>query len=124
VSFDSIPRSFRSSLNALAANCGPLSERKLLGSPNRRYTFSSKSFPTSSSVTVFEQGMKITPFVSPWSTMDKIESYPSIIGKSVIIFIEQFANGRFNLPPWIGKNAGFVEFLLILNCWHFPHPFT
>jgi len=81
----------------------------------------SKSFPTSL-VTVFEQGMKITPFVSLWSTTDKIESYPSITGRSVIISIEQFSKGPFDLALWMGKNARFVGFLLILKCLHFLHP--
>jgi hypothetical protein len=42
---------------------------------------------------VFEQGMKIIPFVRPWSTTERIESRPQTGGKSVIKSMERWAKG-------------------------------
>ena len=68
----------------------------LSGSPNCLYKFSNNSQPVSSAVIVFLQGVKITPLVSPWSTMTKIESSLSTGGKSVMKSMEQFAKGHVN----------------------------
>ena len=89
-----IPNNFSSSTKDLEANWGPQSEIILSGNPNRLYKFSSNSQPVSLAVIVFLQGVKITPLVSPWSTMTKIESNPLTGGKSVIKSMEQFANGH------------------------------
>jgi len=82
-------KSLSNSLKELEANCGPLSEIILSGSPNCLYRFSSKNLPVSSAVIVLLHGMGITPFVSAWSTMTKIESKPSAGGRLVIKSIEQ-----------------------------------
>ena len=76
---------------------------------------------------VFEQGVRITPFVSPWSTTDKITStmvplLRVIGGRSVIKSMDKFAKGQVVVGPGIGLNDGADGFQLILNCWHIPHP--
>ena len=86
-----------------------------------------KDFPKvvmlfSSDVSVLLQGIKITPFESPWSTMTRIESCTSAGGRSVIKSIEQLANGLVDFAPSVGIYAGFAGDLLILNCWQVPHP--
>ena len=57
----------------------------------------------SSEVSVLLQGSKITPFERPWSTMTKIELYPSTDGRSVIKSIEQLVKGRRDLGPSVGR---------------------
>ena len=76
----------------------------------------------SSEVIDFLQGTKITPFERPWSTMTKIESYPSAKGRSVIKSMEQLAKGLVDFAPLVGMYAGFEGVLSILNCWqvHIP----
>ena len=56
----------------------------------------------SSEVIVLLQGSKITPFESPWSTMTKIESKLSAVGRSVIKFIEQVAKDQRDFVPSVG----------------------
>ena len=80
-----------------------------------------------SSVRVFEQEVRITPFVSPWSTMDKIASTTVplsrvIGGRSVIKSMDRFAKGQVVVGLGIRLNDGADRFQLILNCWHMPHP--
>ena len=99
---DLIPSSFKSSVNAFDANCGPRSEMILSGSPNRLYKFSRSKHAVSSEVSVLLQGSKITPFERPWSTTTKMESYPSASGRSVIKSIEQLANGHRDFGPSVG----------------------
>ena len=82
-------KSLSNSLKELEANCGPLSEIILLGNLIRLYRFSSKNLPVSSAVIVLLHGIRITTFVSTWSTTTKIESKLSAGGKSVIRSIEQ-----------------------------------
>ena len=84
-----ILRSFRSSLNALAANCGPRFEIILLGKPNRLNRLLNNSCATPSKVIVFVHGHKITLFKRPWSTTTKIESNLLERGKLVIKSIKQ-----------------------------------
>ena len=80
-------------MKALEANWGPWSDIILSGNPNHFYKFSNSNLPVSSAVIVLLQGVKITPLVSPWSTMTNIESNPFIGGRSVIKSIEQLAKG-------------------------------
>ena len=89
----------------------------------------SKISPAPSSVRVFKQGVRITPFISPWSTTDKIASTTVpllrvIGGRSVIKSMDRFAKGQVVVGPGIGLNNGAHGFRLILNCWHMPHPLT
>ena len=88
---DLMPNNFRSSVNAFNANCCPQSEIILSGSPNHLYKFSRSRHAVSSEVSILLQGSKITPFERLWSTMTKIELYPSTSGRSVIRSIEQLA---------------------------------
>ena len=85
--------------------------------------------PAPSSVRVFEQEVRITPFISPWSTIDKIASMMVplsrvIGGRSVIKSIDKFVKGQVVVGPGTGLNDGADGFWLILNCWHMPHPLT
>ena len=57
-------------------------------------------------VKVLEQGMRITPFVRPWSTTANIESYPFDKGRSVIMSIEHCAKGLVDFDPSIGLKEG------------------
>ena len=80
-------------------------------------------------VRVFEQGVRITPFISPWSTMDRIMSsmvpLSSVISRrSVIKSMDKFTKGWVVVGPGTGLNDGADGFQLILNCWHIPHPLT
>jgi len=82
-----------------------------------------------SSVRVFVQGVRTTPFVRLWSTTDKTTStmvpFGRVIGgKTVIKSIEQLANGRVVVGPGIGLYEGLEGFQFILNCWQIPHPLT
>ena len=64
------------------------------------------------------QGVSITPFVSPWSTMDRIESNPWDFGKSVNRSMAIWAKGMVEVGGAIGCSGGWDGFRLILNCWH------
>ena len=89
-----IPRSFKSSLKAFAANWGPLSKIILSGRLNHLYRLSSNSCATSLELIIFIHGHKITPFERPWLTMTRIESKLLDMGRSVIKSIMQLANGH------------------------------
>ena len=78
---------------------------------------------------VFKQGVRITPFISLWSTMDKIMSMTvpllRVTGeRSVIKPMDRFVKGQVVVGPGTGLNDGADGFQLILNCWHMPHPLT
>ena len=69
-------------------------------------------------MSVFEQGVRITPFVSPWSTMDKIASMTVPLlsvtgGRSVIKSMDRFVKGHIIVRPGIRLNDGADGFL---NC--------
>src|SRR5271155_5728120 len=107
---------FNNSQKECAANWGPRSKIILSGSPNRLYRLSSSNCAAPSAVSVFVQGIKITPFERPWSTTTKIESKPAARGRSVIRSIEQFAKGQVETGPGIGIKAGCEGDRSILNC--------
>ena len=88
----------------------------LSGSPNLLYKFLNKSWAIPSAVIILLHGMRITPFVSPWSTTTNIESNPSDKGRSIIRSIEQFVNGRVDVAPSTGRNVDFDGLRAILNC--------
>ena len=72
-------------------------------------------------MSVFKQGVRITPFISLWSTMDKIVSMTVLLssvtgGRSVIRSMDRFAKGQVVVGPGIGLNNGADGFQLILNC--------
>ena len=52
-----------------------------------------KSLATPAASMVFEQGMRITPFVRPWSTMTINESCPSDGGRLVMRSTESCLKG-------------------------------
>ena len=110
------PNSFRSSIKAFDANWGPQSDMILSGSPKRLYRFSNNSCAVSSAVIVFEHGIRIIPFVNPWSTTMRMESCPFTGGRSVMKSIEQFTKGRVVGAPSVGRKEGFVGCQSILNC--------
>ena len=119
--------SFWSSLNACAANHGSLSEIMDSGRPNHLNKLLCNSLLMTIWSEVFVIGMRITPFIRPWSTMDKIQLQSTLsavleTGRSVIRCIEQSANGCEDCDPAIGVNAGFDGDQLILNSWHFEQP--
>ena len=105
---DLTPRSYSISTNAFDANCGPRSEMILSGKPNLLYKFLSSNLAVPLAVIVLLHGMRITPLVSPWSTMTRIESKPSTGCKSVMRSIEQLANGHVDFAPSVGTNSGFA----------------
>ena len=61
-------------------------------------------------------GISITPFVSPWSTTDRMQLYPLLGGRSVIKSIAQFAKHRVLVGPLIGISVGLLGVRLILKC--------
>ena len=73
-----------SSFWKFAANWGPRSEMTLSKSTKREYSFQKMIVAIPSAVTVFFMGHRITPFVSPWSTMTKRESKLLQMGRLVI----------------------------------------
>ena len=83
-----IPSNFRSSMKVLDANWGPRSDMILSGSPKHLYKFSNNNCAVSSAVIVFEQGMRIIPFVNPWSTTTRMELCPFTGGRSVMKSME------------------------------------
>ena len=99
-------KSFKSSWNVCAANLGSLSEIILLGNPNLLKRLSHRSMVAPSQVNVLAQGHKITPFERPWSTMTRIELYPSTGGRSVIRYMEQWAKGLVVFAPSITDKPG------------------
>ena len=101
-----IPSNIIISWNDCAANWGPQSEIILLGNPNHLYKLSSRSCAAPSVVNVFVQGIKITPFTRPWSTMTKMESKLLTGGRSMIKSIEQLVKGLVTFADSIGIKAG------------------
>ena len=66
-------------------------------------------------------GQRITPLVSPWSTMTRRESKPKDRKRSVMRSQEIFWNGR-EASNLIGDNGGTVGCVLALFCWHLAQP--
>ena len=64
---------------------------------------------------VLEQGVKITPFISPWSTMTTIESWPLEEGRSVMRLTESCLKGRV-VEEEMGESGGMVRWVLTLFC--------
>ena len=64
---------------------------------------------------VFEQGVRITPFVNLWSTMTTIESWPSEEGRSVIRSMDSCLKGRV-CEEGMGTRGGMVGWVLTLFC--------
>ena len=75
-------------------NCGPLLDIRESWRPNHLNTWWRKSLATPAASMVFEQGMRITSFVRPWSTTTINESCPFEGGRSVIRSTESCLKGR------------------------------
>ena len=70
---------------------------------------------------VLEQGMRITPFIRPWSTTTINESCLLEGGRSVTRSTESCLNGSGE-EEGIGASGGQVGWWLTLFCWHMAHP--
>ena len=70
---------------------------------------------------VFEQGMRITPFVRLWLTTTINESCPLEGGRSVTRSTESCLNGSGE-QEGMGASGGRVRWWLTLFCWHIVHP--
>ena len=79
---DLIPSNFKNSTKVLDANWGPQSDMILSSSPKCLYRLSNNNCAVCLAVIVFEQGMRIIPFVNPWSITTRMESCPFTSGKS------------------------------------------
>ena len=75
-------------------NCGPLSYIKESWRLNHLNTWWRKSLATLAASMVFEQGMKITPFIRPWLTMTINKSCSFKGGRSVTRSTESCLKGR------------------------------
>lgn len=122
-------RSLWSSLKAFAVNHGSLSDTIESGSPKHLKRLSLSSLAIVWWFEVFVVSTSITPFVSPRSTMDSIESifHPSLSvysGRSVIKSIAQSANGLSEVAPSSSISVGLAGRLSILYDWHMVHPLT
>ena len=62
-----------------------------------------------------EQGVRITPFVRPWSTMTMIESKPKEGGRLVMRSTESCLKGRV-VVDGMGQRGGVVGWVLTLFC--------
>ena len=88
------------------ANCGPLSEDiRESWSPNCLNTWWRKSMATPATSMVFEQGMRITPFVRSWLTTTINESCLFKGGKSMTRSTESCLKGRGEVNG-IGVSGG------------------
>ena len=104
-----------SSLANVEVNCGPLSEIWVSWRPKHLNTFSRKSFSTPATSMIFKQGIMITPFIGPWSTMTIKESNPLEGGRSVMGLTESCLNGRV-VVEGIGIRGGQVGWVFTLFC--------
>ena len=76
------------------ANWGPLSDIKESWRLKHLNTWWRKCLATPAVSMVLEQGMRITPFIRPWSTMTINESCPFKGGREVTRLTESCLNGR------------------------------
>ena len=88
-------------------NCGPLSKINESCRLKRLNTWWRKSLATPAMSMVFEQGMKITPFVRPWSTTTINESCLFDGGRSIMRSTESCLKGRGE-EDGIGVSGGWV----------------
>ena len=100
-------RRLASSLAKADANCGPLSEINESCRPKCLNTWWRKSLATPATSMVFEQGMRITPFVRPWSTTTINESCLFDGGRSVTRSTESCLNSRVE-EDGMGASGGRV----------------
>ena len=78
---------------------------------------------TSLVVIVFFVGHRITPLLSPWSTMTNRESKPFEVGRSMMRSYDICLNGNVSLEM-IRFRGGIVGWVLVLFCWQGTHPST
>ena len=94
-----------SSLVKADENCGPLSEISESWRLKCLNTWWRKSLATPAVSMVFEQGMRITPFVRPWSTTTINELCPFDGGRSMIRSTDSCLKGRENYEG-MGASGG------------------
>ena len=75
-------------------NCGPLLDIRESWRPKRLNMWWRNCLATPAVSMVFEQGMRITPFIRPWSTTTINESCPFEGGRLVTRSTESCLNGR------------------------------
>ena len=114
-------RSLANSLAKAEVNWGPWSDIKESCKPNLLKTWDKKSLAIPMTSTVLEQGIMITPFVRPWSTMTKIESLLRTSGRSVTRSTEICLKGSEE-DERIGFSGGLVGWVFTLFCWQVAHP--
>ena len=89
---------------------------RVLCNPNHLKTRSKNNWAIPAASTVLEQGVRITSFVRPWSTMTMTESNPEERGRSVIRSTESCLKGR-EMVEGTGQSGGMVGWVLTLFCW-------
>ena len=98
-----------------------LSDIRNSWSLNCMKTWWRKSFATPATLMVFEHGVRVTPFIRPWSTTTIIELCLFKGGKSVIMSTDSCLKGS-GKDEGIGVRGGQVGSWLTLFCWHTAHP--
>ena len=89
------------------ANWGPRSDIRESCRPNLLKTWEKKSLAIPMASTVLEQGTMITPFVRPWLTTTKIESFPRTSRRSMTRSTEICLKGSTE-DEGMGFNGGLV----------------
>ena len=92
-------------------------------SPKRRKTLWKKREAIPLVVINFLVGQRITPLVSPWSTMTRRESKPAEMERSVIRLQEICWKGQ-EARDLIGDKEDMVGCVLTLFCWQVAQPST
>ena len=100
-------RNFPSSCAKVEVNWGPQSEITLLKSPKWRKILWMNRDAIPSVVMDFLMGQRITPLVSPWSTMTRRESKDEEMGRSVMRSQEICWKGQVQ-EDLIGVREGMV----------------
>ena len=90
-------------------------------SSNCLKTKSKNSLAIPAASMVLEQGARITPLVSPWSTMTMTESKPEEAGRLVMRSTESCLKGR-EIDDGIVQRGGMTGWVLTLFCWQTAHP--
>ena len=120
----SILSPFMNAFIDLAMIQGSQSDMTLSGMPYHLNRLLVRSLAISSESASFVVGTNIILFVSPWSTMDKIELFPCDLGRFMIRSIEIWGNGQLFFAAGIPCSGGLNGWQFILYFWQFSHPFT
>ena len=96
-------------------NWGPQSEMRILCKPKCLKMLLRKIWAIPAVSMVFEQGVRITPFISPWSTMTTTESWPLEVERSMIRSMDSCLKGRV-CEEGMGMRGWTVGWILTLFC--------